>query len=121
MGKSVLLQQIHALLLQQDAPGTRVLLVPGPPEEPTVAGAVRDLASKLGVRDLSAPRMDDLLEGNVTRLVVLFDEADQYVTAGEGERGAFARSSPAPSRCSGFAMRVPCSPVRASPSIRSRH
>ncbi|KYF89778.1 hypothetical protein BE17_45110 [Sorangium cellulosum] len=95
MGKSVLLQQIQARLLQ-DAPGTRVLLVPGPPEEPTVAGAVRDLASKLGVSDLSAPRMDDLLErvleGNVTRLVVLFDEADQYVTAGEGERGAFARS-----------------------------
>ncbi|WP_437732389.1 AAA family ATPase [Sorangium sp. So ce1335] len=95
MGKSVLLQQVQAQLLQ-DAPGTRVLLVPGPPEEPTVAGAVRDLAARLGVRDLAAPRMDDLLErvldGDTTRLVVLFDEADQYVTAGEGERGAFARS-----------------------------
>ncbi|WP_437673422.1 AAA family ATPase [Sorangium sp. So ce131] len=94
MGKSVLLQQIQARL--EEAPGTRVLLVAGPPEEPTVAGAVRDLAERLGIRELSAPRMDDLLErvldGNTTRLVVLFDEADQYVTAGEGERGAFARS-----------------------------
>ncbi|KYF76435.1 hypothetical protein BE11_11690 [Sorangium cellulosum] len=93
-GKSVLLRQIRVEL--QDAPGTRVVLVPDPPEEPTVAGAVHDLAARLGIRDLSPPRMDDLLEhvlqGDVTRLVVLFDEADQYVTAGAGERGAFARS-----------------------------
>ncbi|MGK4001856.1 ATP-binding protein [Sorangium sp. So ce1036] len=93
-GKSVLLRQIRGEL--QDAPGTRVVLVPDPPEEPTVAGAVHDLAARLGIRDLSPPRMDDLLErvlqGDVTRLVVLFDEADQYVTAGAGERGAFARS-----------------------------
>jgi hypothetical protein len=93
-GKSVLLHQIQVEL--QDAPGTRVVLVPDPPEEPTVAGAVHDLAARLGIRDLSPPRMDDLLErvlqGDVTRLVVLFDEADQYVTAGAGERGAFARS-----------------------------
>jgi AcrR family transcriptional regulator len=74
------------------------VLVPGPPEEATVAGAVRDLAARLGVRDLPLPRIDDLLErvltGGVNRLVVLFDEADQYVSRGGagGGEAAFARS-----------------------------
>ncbi len=92
MGKSVLLQQIAS---QLDEPGTRVVLIGSPPEEATVAGAVRDLAARLGIRDLSLPRMDDLLDrvlqGEVTRLVVLFDEADQYVAFG-GAGDAFARA-----------------------------
>jgi hypothetical protein len=93
MGKSVLLHQIEEQLTY--IPGTRVVQVPSPPEEATVAGAVRDLAASLGIRDLDPPRMDDLLErtlqGNVTRLVVLFDEADQYIALG-GAEGVFARA-----------------------------
>lgn len=91
MGKSVLLQQIAAAI----EPEARVIRVSSPPEEATVAGAVTDLAAKLGIRDLVPPRMDDLLErtlqGDVTRLVVLFDEADQYIALGSAE-GAFARA-----------------------------
>ena len=95
MGKSVLLQQVKAYLEQE--PGTRVVLIPGPPEDATVVGAVLDLAARLGIRDLAPPRMDDLLErvlqGDVTRLVVLIDEAGQYVALqGGDEQAAFARS-----------------------------
>jgi energy-coupling factor transporter ATP-binding protein EcfA2 len=96
MGKSVLLQQLESHLAREE--GTRAVLVDGPPEEATVAGAVRDLAVRLGVHDLSAPRLDDLLErtlkDDVMRLVVLFDEADQYVSVGsaQNEHAAFARS-----------------------------
>lgn len=93
MGKSVLLDQVAARLGGE--PGTRVALVGGPPEDATVPGAVRALAARLGVRDLELPSLADLLDRvldeDVTRLVVLFDEADQYVTAG-GADGAFARS-----------------------------
>lgn len=93
MGKSVLLHQIGEQLAC--VPGTRVVQVPSPPEEATVTGAVGALAAKLGIRDLVPPRMDDLLErtlqGDVTRLVVLFDEADQYIGLG-GAEGAFARA-----------------------------
>jgi hypothetical protein len=73
-------------------------MVESPPEEATILGAVRDLAARLGVRDLSPPRLDDLLDrvlqGKVTRLVAIFDEADQYVTfgGGSGEDAAFAKS-----------------------------
>lgn len=91
MGKSVLLQQIATPI----EPEARVIRVSSPPEEATVAGAVTDLAAKLGIRDLVPPRMDDLLErtwqGDVTRLVVLFDETDQYIALG-GTEGAFARA-----------------------------
>ena len=95
MGKSVLLHQLEARL--QREPGTRVVLVPGPPVEATVTGAVRDLADHLGIRDLATPRMDDLLErvlqGGVMRVVLLFDKADQYVELGgaAGEDAAFGR------------------------------
>lgn len=81
MGKSVTLR----LLLDglQSQPGTRAVLVDGPPEDATVSGAVRSLAARLGVRDLEPPRMDDLLaevlQGDVARIVVLIDETDQYV------------------------------------------
>jgi hypothetical protein len=92
MGKSVLLKQIEARLRQE--PGTSVVRVPGPPEEATVPGAVHDLAARLGVRDLSSRRMDELLErvlvGDVMRIVVLCDEADDYVA--DGARAGFARS-----------------------------
>jgi hypothetical protein len=64
MGKSVLLQDIEARLAADD--GTRVVLVPGPPEDATVPGAVQDLALRLGVRDLERPRMDDLIERVLT-------------------------------------------------------
>lgn len=96
LGKSVTLQQIQAEVSQE--PGTRVVLVDSPPEDATVPGAVRDLAARLGIGDLSPTRMDDLVErilqGDVTRLVVLFDEADQYVALGtSGPTGdAFARA-----------------------------
>ncbi|WP_044234983.1 hypothetical protein [Chondromyces apiculatus] len=95
MGKSVLLQQLEQHL--QETQGTRVVRLPGPPEEATVAGAVGDLAARLRIQDLAAPRMDDLLDrvlqGSVARLVALFDETDQYVTLGGGAGGAtFARN-----------------------------
>jgi hypothetical protein len=92
MGKSVLLQQIYNRIEQE--PGTRALLVPGPPEDATVRGALHDLAVRLGIDDFSSSRVDDLLDrvfdGDVTRLVILFDEADQYAAA--GSQAAFARS-----------------------------
>jgi hypothetical protein len=74
------------------------VLVPSPPEEATVAGAVRDLAARLGVRDLSQPRLDDLLDrvlcDDVTQIIALFDEADAYVplSGRDGEEARFARS-----------------------------
>ncbi len=94
MGKSVLLQDIEARLAAEH--GTRVVLVPGPPEDATVPGAVQDLALRLGIRDLERPRMDDLIErvvtGSIQRFVALFDEVDQYVTAGGEAEVAFTRS-----------------------------
>ena len=93
MGKSVLLQQVEDLLHRE--PGTHVIRIDSPPEEATVAGAVCDLAARLGIRNLVPPRMDDLLDrvlgDDATRLVVLIDEADAYVTLGSMV-GDFARA-----------------------------
>lgn len=81
MGKSVALRLVAASFEQE--PETRVVRVPGPPEEPTVTACVSDLARRL---DLPAPPgssldalMQTLVDAGVQRLIVLLDEVDQYV------------------------------------------
>jgi energy-coupling factor transporter ATP-binding protein EcfA2 len=92
MGKSVLLWQIQRCFA--DEPETRVVLIPGPPTESTVAGCLRDLADRL-VLDLPKLTPDALMaaaerELGIRRLIVLVDEVDQYVLT-DGT-GALARS-----------------------------
>lgn len=81
MGKSVLLRQVESALAGD--PATRVLYVPGPPEEATTAACVHDLAARLGLEQLPRASLDVLMEsleaGGVHRLVLLLDEIDQYV------------------------------------------
>jgi hypothetical protein len=90
MGKSVLLRQLEVALSGE--PGTRAVRIPGPPDELTVPAALQGLTTTLGLRDLTASRVEDVLDqvlrDGASRLVLLFDEADQYVSGG----GAFARS-----------------------------
>lgn len=81
MGKSVLLRQLQDRFSGE--PDTRAVLVPSPPEEATQAACVRDLASRLGLPELDRISVDSVMEAltraGVERLVVLIDEADQYL------------------------------------------
>lgn len=70
------------------------MLVPGPPEEGTVIACVRDIAGHLGLDSLPRMTMDAVMEGaaakGIQRLILLVDEADQYVLLGKA--GEFARA-----------------------------
>jgi ABC-type transporter Mla maintaining outer membrane lipid asymmetry ATPase subunit MlaF len=56
MGKSVLLRQVQARFASE--PDTRAVLVPGPPEEGTLAACVQDIAKRLGLDPLAQRTMD---------------------------------------------------------------
>jgi len=81
MGKSVLLRQLESRL--GGDPGTRVVRVPSPPADATLVGLVHDLADRLGLaplpRDTLGAFMDAVAASGTDRLVILLDEADQYV------------------------------------------
>ncbi|MCU0655246.1 MAG: ATP-binding protein [Polyangiaceae bacterium] len=87
MGKSVLLQQVQTRFVGE--PTTRVVLVNGPAEEGTLPAFVQDIAGKLGLAPLSRPAMDHVMElasqKGIDRIILLLDEADQYVLLGGGE------------------------------------
>jgi hypothetical protein len=92
MGKSVLLRQVQACFA--DEPDTRAVLVPGPPDEGTLVACVQDIAVRLGGGPLARMTMDTVMEAAATRgierLILLVDEADQYVLL--GPPGEFART-----------------------------
>lgn len=92
MGKSVLLWQIEAQLADAD---TRVVIIPEPPVDTTVAGCLRDLADRLGLDPPMRITPDAIMTAaeqqlGVRRIIVLIDEVDQYVLV-DGT-GALARS-----------------------------
>ncbi len=91
MGKSVLLRQIADEL---DAKETRVVLIRRPPDEATLSACVRDLARLLGTPPPTEPSLDALIDAvlaeGVRRVVLLFDEVDQYVL--RDQDGSFARN-----------------------------
>ncbi len=84
MGKSVLLRQLQDRFAGE--PDTRAVLVPGPPDEGTLVGCVQDIAVRLAVGPLARTTMDAVMEGaaaqGIQRLILLVDEADQYVLLG---------------------------------------
>lgn len=84
MGKSVLLRQVQARFAGES--DTRAVLVPGPPEEGTIVACVQDIAMRLGLDPLTQKTMDAVMEAAATRgierLILLVDEADQYVLLG---------------------------------------
>jgi hypothetical protein len=92
MGKSVLLRQVQDRFAGE--PDTRAVLVPGPPDEGTLVACVRDIATRLGIDSLPRTTMDAVMEAAATkrieRLILLVDEADQYVLL--GSPGEFARA-----------------------------
>lgn len=80
-GKTVLLRELERSLRQE--PGTRVVRLREPPLEPSEAAALADLADRLGLSE-DPPRSLEALLARVcpdddSRLVLLLDEADQYV------------------------------------------
>jgi hypothetical protein len=81
MGKSVLLRQIQARFA--DEPDTRALLVPRPAPEGTLAAYVQDISARLGLAALTRTTLDAVMEAaaerGISRLILLVDEADQYV------------------------------------------
>lgn len=86
MGKSVLLKQLQAEL--SETPGIVVLTIPSPPPELTVRNCLDTLAGALGEppgtldsRTLFSAWRAKQTEG--TRLVLLFDELDNYAEVGE--------------------------------------
>lgn len=84
MGKSVLLRQVQACFA--DEPDARAVLVPGPPDEGTLVACVQDIAARLGLDSLPRTTMDAMMDAlsarGIERLIVLVDEADQYVLLG---------------------------------------
>jgi hypothetical protein len=84
MGKSVLLRQVQARFA--DEPDTRAVLVPGPPDEGTLVACVQDIAVRLGFDSLARTTMDAVMDAaaarGIGRLILLVDEADQYVLLG---------------------------------------
>lgn len=84
MGKSVLLRQVQARFAGES--DTRAVIVPGPPDEATLVACVEDLATRLGLAPLARTAMDALMEAataqGIERIVLLVDEADQYVLLG---------------------------------------
>jgi hypothetical protein len=92
MGKSVLLRQIQARFAGE--PDTRAVIVPGPPDEGTLVACVEDIAVRLDLVPLARTSMDALMMAagaqNIARIVLLVDEADQYVLIGPS--GDLARS-----------------------------
>ena len=84
MGKSVLLRQVQARFASE--PETRAVIVPGPPEEGTLVACVQDIAVRLGLDPLARTTMDAVMEAaaarGIERLILLVDEADQYVLLG---------------------------------------
>ena len=84
MGKSVLLRQVQARFV--DEPDTRAVLVPGPPEAGNLIACVEDIAFRLGFDSLPRMTMDGVMEAaadrGTERLILLVDEADQYVLRG---------------------------------------
>lgn len=84
MGKSVLLRQVQARFASES--DTRAVLIPGPPEEGTIVACVQDIATRLGVDPQTPKTMDAVMEAAATqgieRLILLVDEADQYVLLG---------------------------------------
>jgi hypothetical protein len=84
MGKSVLLRQIQDRFAGES--DTRVVLVPGPPDEGTLLACVRDIAIRLGLDPLARTTMDAVMEAvsaqGIARIILLIDEADQYVLLG---------------------------------------
>jgi hypothetical protein len=92
MGKSVLLRQVKDRFA--DERDTRVVFVPGPPEAGNLAACVQDIAARLGFESLPRVTMDAVMEaataGGIERLILLVDEADQYVL--HGSSGDFARA-----------------------------
>ncbi len=84
MGKSVLLRQVQARF--DGEADTRVVIVPGPPDEGTPVACVQDIAVRLGIDSLARMTMDSVMEAaaarGIERLILLVDEADQYVLLG---------------------------------------
>lgn len=87
MGKSVLLRQVQARFAGES--DTRVVLVPGPPDEGTLVACVQDIAARLGFDSLiptGRTTMDAVMEAasaqGIARIILLVDEADQYVLLG---------------------------------------
>jgi hypothetical protein len=95
MGKSVLLRQIEASFA--DDPDARVVFVDDPPGEATIPASIRDIAERLGLDMPPRSTMNSVMEAaekrGAQRLVLLIDEADQYVLLDPAERaGHFARA-----------------------------
>lgn len=92
MGKSVLLRQVQARFSGES--DTRVIIVPGPPDEATLVACVEDIAARLGLTPLARTAMSALMDAataqGIERIVLLVDEADQYVLLGTS--GDLARS-----------------------------
>jgi hypothetical protein len=92
MGKSVLLRQVQARFAGES--DTRAVIVPGPPDEATLVACIEDIATRLGLAPLARIAMDALMEAataqGIERIVLLVDEADQYVLLGAS--GDLARS-----------------------------
>ncbi|MCP4549543.1 MAG: hypothetical protein GY835_24060 [bacterium] len=85
MGKSVFLGQVKAEL--DGDPGTRAVLVEGPPAPLTVEACLDSLARTLGVPSdpySSRPLFDEYFSRDDApeRLVLLFDEFDRYAEKG---------------------------------------
>lgn len=86
MGKSVFLGQLRAEL--ESHPGTRVVLIEGPPASLTVEACLDFLAAELGVttNPFSSRRFFDeyfAQDDAAEHLVLLFDEFDRYAEKGE--------------------------------------
>jgi hypothetical protein len=92
MGKSVLLRQVQARFAGE--PSTRAVIVPGPPDEGTLVACVQDIAVRLGLGELVRTTMDAVMEAaaarGIERIILLVDEADQYVLL--GPTGELARA-----------------------------
>jgi len=91
MGKSVFLRQVRRQL-ERDSQ-VRVLLLPEPPTELSVAGCVQTLADELGVPAQEAGSSRRLIRsylehnGAVHHLILLYDEFDRY--GRPGGRGSY--------------------------------
>ncbi len=84
MGKSVFLGQLRDHLVQDR--GLRVLLIPGPPPDPTAEACLKQLSRTLAVSGSGALSATELVDAYFGRdnapegLVLLFDDLDRYAT-----------------------------------------
>lgn len=92
MGKSVMLQQVEGRFAGEAA--TRALRVQAPPCAETLREFTLDLAARLGVEPPPQGSMPGLMKAleatGVQRLVLLLDEADEYLLL--GANGTLARA-----------------------------